>query len=288
MTHTRSILELRPDQLVSVGAFRHIEVPDAAGRVTIFEGYRHGHEYSLGCDFALGIAGRDFDAAVVLDATDTPPRQVATAHGRWGERFDRVLYALIRYYRSQVFVFGERQVGLPMLRSLVHTFGHGWIYYERSQERRGTPSTRKYGYPKTARRAREPLLREFRLAVRDNAVLIRDRAVIAQMAAMRFVPRTKIKEGVHIADDDLDVRLDGGGSPDLVYGAMYALEGVSAMGKFLDTRPIKPAEEESHGTLGYDPLQDPEGEYEFFTPTGGRARAPRRTLSSTGRARRRR
>ena len=180
MSEYRSILDMTPAEMVAADSFHLDELNDEHGRCTIYEPPRYDEPYVIGADFAYGLEGRDYDAAVVWHAHDDPPRQVATLHGHWGERFDRPLYALLRYY-NEAFLLGERQVGLPILRSIVRDYGHGWVYYEQDLKRRGKKMSDRLGWPKSGPRARDPLLRKQRLVIKDRNCIIRDPAIIAQM-----------------------------------------------------------------------------------------------------------
>lgn len=272
MVAPTNILEMRPEELRVVRRFRFDALELPGGRITIFEPPHPDHDYATGADFALGLTNRDYDAAVVLDASTDPIRQVATVHGHWGERFDRVLFSVLRHYNDS-FLMGERQYGLAILRALLEQYDHAWLWYERDYAKRAKRQRDALGWPKHGKRARDPLLRGLRNAVSDRSVWLRDEALIMQLGALQFCGPDS-KEPEELLDDDLDIKLQGGGSPDLVMAAMYAWTAVTEMMKYDKPTPKYPA-----GTLG-DVLghEELEGEDEapLYTPQPQMTRRSRR------------
>lgn len=265
-----SVLKLRPDQLVG-GSIDFVELPELKGRITMYAQPNPSHDYVIGADFALGTETSDFDAAIVLDASTPKPTQVATIHGRWGERFDRLLYAAARTYNN-AFILGERQFGLAILRSLQDDYGC-WLWYERDVVTRGARVTDKLGWPKSGKRARDPLLRALRLAVADSDILLRDPLLIQQMQKMYFGHKKNIEE-YEVTDDDLDIKLSGGGSPDLVMACMYALRAHRDLALF--EPPKRGYDRYTLGDiLGHEELEDEDPVF-FREPTSPPSRRSRR------------
>ena len=168
---------------------------------------------------------------------------MAELHGHWGERFDRPLFALMRFY-GNAFLLGERQYGLPILRALNDEYGYNWLWHERDFKTKGKRLKDALGWPKTGKRARDPLLRGFRLGIRNKDIWIRSEAMLGQLGSLQFASATK-KEPEELVDDDLDIKIQGGGSPDLIMSGMYAYHALSEMPKF-----EKPDMEYEPGTLG--------------------------------------
>lgn len=267
MATVASILDMEPSALVKVERFILEPLEDRTGRVSVFEHPIPGHVYVVGADFAYGIPGKDYDAAVILDSDTDPPRQVGTLYGHWGERFDRVLYAALRFW-NDAFLLGERQVGLPIIRTLVEQYGHGWVWMERDLKRPGRKPTGMYGYPATVKRARDPLLRAARIAVRDKRIVLRDATLIDQLGKLQFVGPDS-KEPEEIEDADLDIRLVGGGSPDLVKALCYALHALDECPKY-----DRPRAKYDRGTLGavleHEALENEDVFYIDDVEVGGR------------------
>jgi len=268
-----SVLDLSPQQLRGVRQFRLEDLALPGGRVTIFEPPAIDHDYAIGADMALGMENRDYDAAVVLDASVSPTRQVATAHGHWGERFDRVLFPLAVHY-NEAFIMAERQCGLPILRSLVDDYEYGYLWYERNYAQRNKRQRDTLGWPKHHKRAFDPLLRAWRLAVREREVLLRDIELIDQMGRLQFTGPDS-KEPEELVDQDMDLKLQGGGSPDLVYAGMYAWTACSEMGKFERPRPRYDADTLG-AVLGHEELEGESPAQLHEPPPARKARRGRR------------
>lgn len=222
------IARMTPGELKAMERFEFVPGPSeptatgGMGRIEIFEPPMPVEErpvYVLGGDTALGISGRDCDAAVVLCKGPGPIRQVAEAHGYWGETFDRVIYALARYY-VDAFVLIERQtLGLVIMQRLLIDYEYPYLYHERKQEDHRRPVSTLLGHPASNN---DMVLYNFRRAVLDGSVLIRSRVLLEQMGKLQFRESTPSPDGTRRSDEDLKVRLAGGGSPDLVMAAAYS------------------------------------------------------------------
>ncbi|MCC6295413.1 MAG: hypothetical protein IT469_01760 [Pseudomonadales bacterium] len=218
-----SLTRLQPAELKR-RRFMFTRLPMHGGRLEIWEAPSPSLTYILGGDCALGMEGRDYDAAIVLaiGPGTTTPRQVAEVHGRWGETFDRVLYALCCYYggHNGVFVCLERQVGLPIMRRLYNDYAYTWLYHERDETKAGRHILDKLGHPRVYD---DFTLRNLRLAVLNRQLELRSHELIRQMRILQWFARGEEPGKTDRArDEQLKIRLPGGGSPDLVMAAAYA------------------------------------------------------------------
>lgn len=194
---------------------------DPLGRQQVWESPDANSEYVIGADFAYGI-GRDSDYAVVLNSSVRPVRQVAEVQGQYGERFDRVLYALGTYYRN-AFILGEHQVGGPVLARLHRVYRYPAIYRERQEDKVGRPPVMRFGW---ARKYDDITLRNLRKAVIEQKLIVRSAVLLDQLARLQFYQPTE--NDAHAHDDDrLRMRLPIGStgrrpSPDGVMALAYA------------------------------------------------------------------
>ncbi len=237
------ILDLRPDELVEAIEFDLVEDMIPGIRVSIYEEPHPQRQYAIGADFALGMVGRDKDAFCVMDYTNGELVQVAEVEATLGEVSDKLLYGLAMYYGG-AFILGERQFGLPSLRRLLNDFGYGWLYYERDEAKKHRPLTDKLGYFKRGNWTTDPALRSLRIAIRQGDIEIRSHNLIDQLSKLQFKPRTSI-DPEDATDQDMQVKLAGGGSPDLVMALAYALHACREVEHFPAPAPVY-----AHGTAG--------------------------------------
>jgi phage terminase large subunit-like protein len=262
----RPVTELTP---LEMRGGRFILGPaDTKGLVRIYVPPSIGQTAVIGADFAYGLEGRDLDTAIVLDKSVTPARYLATAAGRWGETFDRVLYALAVFYGG-AFILGERQVGLPSLRRLLAEFQYTYLYYGRQEQDRRRPVTDKLGHPRTYD---DVTLRNLRRAVIDETLEVRDDSVIDQMGRLKYHNPTEITQGQRLEDFRLKIKLSGGGSPDLVMALCYAWHALSEVHHFEKPEPLFPPGSMGEA-LGYEKLFTEEARPIVGIPL---ARRPRR------------
>ena len=214
------ILDLRPDELIQAVEFDLVDDLVPGVRVSVYEEPRPGRQYVIGADFALGISGRDKDAFCVMDNTDARKIQVAEVEATLGEVSDKLLYGLAMYYGG-AFILGERQFGLPSLRRLLKDYGYGWLYYERDEAKKHRPVTDKLGYFKRGNWTSDPALRALRIGIRQDDIEVRSIELIDQLSHLQFRARTSI-DPEDATDGDMQVKLVGGGSPDLVMALAYA------------------------------------------------------------------
>jgi hypothetical protein len=229
MIQTANILDLQPADLIG-REFTLDDLPTDKGRIEIWEEFKPGKTYVVGADFALGMEGRDYDAAVVMVKGDGKPRQVAELHGHWGETFDRLLYAVLTYY-GQAFFLGERQVGLPVMRRLWTDYEYRYLYFERDESKATRPYMDKLGHPRVYD---DFTLRNLRRDLITGSYEIRSRTLWDQMRNLQFYAKGEEPgKSDRQRDEALRVRLPGGGSPDLCFVAGTLIETISG------ARPIE-------------------------------------------------
>lgn len=248
-----------PTETLKRREFRFAPVVFPKGALRVWKDPEPDHTYAIGADFAYGIEGRDYDAACVLDITARPFVQVAELYGHWGEQFDRPLFALARWF-NDAFLMGERQVGLPTLRRLYREYDYRYLYYQRDEAAKSSPVTDKLGWPRVGN---DITTREFRRAVIDRSVVLRSRRTVDQMRrVVWFSPREMQQRAERGRDEALQIKLQGGGSPDLTIAAMYAYY-AAAFETVHFPKPPKPYPEDTLGAilghnerdgLGYKPV----------------------------------
>lgn len=235
----KQLHECDPPQLVGQ---KFIFTPLTRGkdRIQFWESPVPGHIYVVGADFAYGIQGRDFDAAVILDATALAKTgqavQVGELHGHWGETFDTALYAAIRYW-ADAFLLGERQVGLFTLKRLWSKYSLRYMYYHRDLN---TGQDMASDVPALGwhRSGNDLAMREFRLAAKQGHMLLRSQQTIEQMGKLQWVSKAEEGGADREPDERLKMKLQGGGSPDLVMAAMYANFALSQVHQFEKPEPV--------------------------------------------------
>lgn len=242
------------DVLATVERFDFDDLPSEYGRIEVWEHPHPDHVYAAGSDFAYGIEGKDYDTCCVLDITVKPIRQVAEAHVHLGERFDRLLFAMVSYY-NEAFLCGERQVGLWALRALLSEYGHTWLFYDRDEEAKGRKLTDKLGYWRGSM-AGDVTIPNLRRALRAGEIALRSRPTIEQLSRLQYAPRRVGQDPSEAMDRDLGIKLKGGGSPDLVMALAYAWHAARELPKF--PRPPRRYHPRSLGAiLGHEVLDNP-------------------------------
>lgn len=185
--------------------------PDAeveGGRITVFEhpDPDEAHNYVIGADFAAGLPGKDYDAAVVgRIMEDGRVKQVAEAVGHWGDVFfAEILFSLGVYYH-EAFIVGERQFGLPALRRLFDEMGYSFLYHGKTESSRARRMSDMLGHH---RGVGDPIIPNHRKAIKGREILLLSQDTIDQHKRYQFQPRRK--------DDTID---DVERSDELVTGA---------------------------------------------------------------------
>lgn len=223
---------------------RSLQLDDGAtipgGRLVVFHPPKRDRFYSAGIDFAYGIETGDCDACTILDEYGD---QCAVLHGRWGpDEFRPLLCDLLDWYRD-VFVVGERQVGLVVLR---HLYDDGrWLYYQADEEHRARPMRDKLGHPKSAN---DYLIARLRKALTlqpdpddpaappSPAIRVYDAATLDELKAYQFLPKRGVTlEGLR--DTEVKMGAPPGSHDDLVISLAYAWMGLLEMPKF--PKPVR-------------------------------------------------
>ena len=204
-------------------------------RLSIYANPIPGHLYCAGMDSAYGIEGRDYDTLVIANKNTWPVEQVAELEGRWGhDRFDRLVYCMAKIYNN-AFIVGERQVGLPILRSLVNNFHYGYIYYNRDEASKGRRRQDSLGYHKVAG---DPCIPRMRVAVREKSFILRSERNRGQVKAYQFRPKGKQQEKTEdMRDSDLTMGAPAGDFDDLVNADAYCWKGIEEVHLFEDQKP---------------------------------------------------
>ncbi len=266
------ILDLRADELLRAIGFELINEHHPGVRISIYEEPNPARQYCLGADFALGIQGRDKDTMTVLDNTEARKTQVAEVEATLGEVSDKLLWGMAMFYGG-AFVLGERQFGLPSLRRLLKDFGYGFQFYERDEKKKTRPVSDKLGYHKAGNWTTDPALRALRRAIIQDDIEVRSSECISQLSRLQFKSRTSIDPEDSL-DEDMVVKLAGGGSPDLVMSLAYAFHACREVDHFPQQQIEYPAGS-AGDILGHDEVFDQEQQsaYRPGTPTAKRARS---------------
>lgn len=206
------------------------------GRVTIYRKPVPGHKYVIGHDSAYGLAGGDFDAAVVLDRETGD--QVAEALGRWGDfQWAEVLFGLGHFY-NYAFILGERQYGLPVMRRLYDEHGYRFQYYRRDDRKRGRRTSDELGHWKFAG---DPSIGNLRRALAPRGlggkrlpteIFVRSRELHRQLVKFQFRPRQETKELHEAHNEDLIMSAPPGDHDDLVMALVYAKKAIDESGHY--------------------------------------------------------
>lgn len=241
---------LEPSQLRGLASFGVEQPPEPSRRVTFYRPPIEGHRYSVGVDWALGLVGRDMDAACVIDVDTDPPEQVAQLVGHWGERFDRVIYGVCMYYGRSFLVGEANSVGLGRLQRIYHDLKYKWVFFEnrggdRKKLRRRSDNLGAY----RSQPARlDPIISAYRRVVIDQGIDLRDEQLIQQMMKLQWAIKSESVENDEATDSDMVMKLAGGGSPDLVIAAALAYWGLLNMPLYKE--PSDAVETFEHGTAG--------------------------------------
>lgn len=223
-----SLLTLQPAELKRAGGFAPVGIEEPDGFITVYEEPRADGLYVIGGDFAYGLQEGDRDAFVVFDREADPVREVGIAVGKFGEKADRILYAMHRYW-SRAFICAERQVGMFSLRRLWDEYGVRDIYRPRREEKPGRRVIDSLGHPRTAN---DMLLWKLRAAVREKKIELRSEIIVDEMGRVIWSDKTYDSTGERSRDEDLRVKLVGGGSPDLTMATAYAWLGCEEVHRF--------------------------------------------------------
>lgn len=222
------------------------EWPVEGGRITIYEppDPDQRDNYIIGADFAAGLEGKDYDAAIVgVKTSEGQVRQVAEAHGWWGDVFfAEVLYMLgVLYFEA--FIVGERQFGLPAMRRLYDEMGYTYQYYRRAEDQRSRRMSDRLGHHRSAG---DTVIPNHRLAVKRGDCILVSKDAIREHKRYQFRSRNKTDtiDDVEVSSD-LITGAPSGENDDLVMAAAYMTHGAREVVHY--TRPQRP---HPRGTFG--------------------------------------
>jgi hypothetical protein len=203
-----------------------VDMPVEGGRITIYESPREDERdnYIIGADFAAGLVGKDYDAAVVGRKTaDGHVVQVAEALGHWGDVFfAEVLYALGVWY-FEAFIVGERQFGLPCLRRLYDEMGYTYLYHQRRENTRVRRHSDLLGHH---RGSGDTIIPNARLAIKRGDIVLVSHDTITQHKHYQFKPKNKtdVIDQVQVSAQ-LTTGAPSGEHDDLVMASAYLIHG---------------------------------------------------------------
>ncbi len=199
------------------------------GRITVWQQPDPEASYVCGADFAYGLEGRDYDAAVVLKKRgDGTLEQVAEAEGHWGDVFfAETLFRLCVWYWN-AFVVGERQVGLPCLRRLYDEFGYQHMYRGRQDGSRSRRPSDLLGHH---RAQGDVVIPNLRLAISRGEVIVRSATLLKQLSEYQYSPKGK-RDPDNLRSYELRMGAPAGKNDDLVMALAYALHGAGEVSRF--------------------------------------------------------
>lgn len=209
-----------------------LEPPGEHGRLTIWEKPRAGHEYTMGFDAAYGLESGDWDCLQVIDASTSPPRQVASAWGHWGNRFSRIVYPIAKWY-NDAFIMGERQVGLFTLQDLAGPLEYEALYRQRAMDKRSKTISERLGWHRVGN---DITLQNLRNTLDEGGLVLRCQETLAEMMRLVF-ERTETGLGFRRDAKVKGIVLRGGKSPDKTIALCYALQ---ARDEIVSKGPRKP------------------------------------------------
>lgn len=215
------------------------DLPVERGRITIYEQPLEGERdnYIIGADFAAGLIGKDYDAAIVGRKTaDGQLLQVAEAAGHWGDVFfAEILYFLAVWYYG-AFIVGERQFGLPCLRRLYDEMGYTYLYHQRREDSRARRPSDLLGHH---RAAGDTIIPNARLAVKREEVRFVSRDTLTQLKRYQFRPRNKTQTIDDVeASTGLVTGAPSGENDDLVMAGAYLVHGAREIVHFVRPKPL--------------------------------------------------
>ncbi len=222
------------------------------GRFEVYERPKPGHYYAMGVDCALGIEGKDRDAAVLFDCDR---RQVATLHGYWGETFADKLWSVIQWFgKARVFVVVEAaKEGIACARQL---YDRGaWMYYHRQQQTPGRTRRDMLGHVPTQW---DPTVQFLRRDIQARPGTVRDAELHGQLCKFGYRPRSKATDPeTSFKSDQYTWGAPQGEHDDLVRAAALGVAGVEWLPAFEPPKEELPLNSIGR-LLGYDKLDEPE------------------------------
>jgi len=212
--------------------FREHVLPER-GRVTIYEMPDEDAfgSYVIGADFAAGLEGRDYDAAIVGRVTeDGQVRQVAEARGHWGNVFFAETLWLLGVFYGEAFIVGERQFGLPCLRRLYDEMGYAYLYTRRNPEKRGMRISDSLGHHRSSG---DTVIPNYRLGIVRGDVALCSSDALQEHRRYVFRPRAVRKTIDEVGSSaDLITGAPDGENDDLVMAGAYMWHGARNLSRF--------------------------------------------------------
>lgn len=240
-----SVLSLDAHELKAAHSIEWSPATEPEGFVIVYEQPEPDRLYVVGGDCAYGLESGDRDVFFVLDKTAEAEtgrvREVGIAVGRWGERADRILYSMHRYW-AQAFLCVERQVGMFALRRLWDDYGVRNIYRPRAEEKVTRRIKDMLGHPRSAR---DMVMWRIREAILHDRIDIRSIFVLDEMRQIVWSDAKRKTRGERSPDEDLKIKLVGGGSPDQTMALAYAWLGCGEVYRY-----EQPEQRYAKGTLG--------------------------------------
>ncbi len=234
-------------------------VPMDTGRITIYEPpiFDEAANYIIGADFAYGLVGKDYDAAVVGRKTaDGQLVQVAEAQGHWGDIFFAEILFMLGVLYFEAFIVGERQVGLPCLRRLYDEMGYGYLYHQRREETRARRFSDLLGHHRSAA---DTIIPNIRAGVKERSVVVRSETTHTELTRYQFMPKNK----TDLMDDlpnstKITTGAPTGENDDMVMALAYLYHGGREIIHYeKPKRPYKPGSFGDVMGLADDLLDDP-------------------------------
>lgn len=213
------------------------------GGITIWEQPIISEVYVFGADFAAGLVGRDYDAAVVLKKrADGILEQVAEARGWWGDAtFAEILYMLGLWYFN-AFLCGERQFGLPTLRRLYDEYRYPFIFRGRLESTRARRPSDLLGHHRSPG---DTVVPNLRAGIRGGHLILRSRPLMEELRQYQFRPRSATIDADQATSNQLVTGAPSGMNDDLVMALAYAWHAAREAGRF-----SMPLPEYAEGTYG--------------------------------------
>lgn len=208
-------------------------IPDGAiegGRVTVWEPPVIHDTYVIGADFAAGLVGRDYDAAIVLKKDrDGKCIQVAEARGWWGDAtFADIVFMLARWYYN-AFIVGERQFGLPTLRRLYDEYHYPYIFRGRNETHRTRRPSDLLGHHRSSA---DTIIPNLRAAISRDDIVLRSPDLMEELRQYQFRPRSENIDVESARSDQLITSAPSGMNDDLVLALAYSWHAAREVGRF--------------------------------------------------------
>ena len=155
-----------------------------AGYVRIYEKPQSNKIFAIGSDIAEGLEGGDYSTAFVMDRNYN---QVASMRVKMDtDHFADALMKLGRMYNTALIAWEINSHGHAVLSRLKDR-GYPRLYAREEFDERADKKMKKLGWH-TNVKTKQLMLDEFRAAVRDNAINIRDPELYKEMMTLVYEP----------------------------------------------------------------------------------------------------